>query len=115
MSGIQIVLIVIGIADFIDNYHMIMGWTDRCDITHLDSLEHGRSWVQVYGRVKPKTIKLVFVPSSLSTNHLGDRANLGIRIMRLSVMSGIQIVLIVIGIADFIDNYHMIMGWFYYV
>ena len=36
------------------------------------------------GRVKPKTIQLVFVVSPLSTHHLGERANtgwLGIKIM----------------------------------
>jgi hypothetical protein len=36
------------------------------------------------GRVKPKTLKLVFVASPLSTQHLGERAKtgwLGIRIM----------------------------------
>ena len=32
-------------------------------------LECGRSWVSSPGRVKPKTIKLVFVASPLSTQH----------------------------------------------
>jgi hypothetical protein len=39
------------------------------------------------GRVKPKTLKLVFVASTLSTQHLGERAKtvwFGIRIMCLS-------------------------------
>ena len=37
-------------------------------------LEYDRSWVQAQVGVKPKTIKLVFVASTLSTHHCRVRA-----------------------------------------
>ena len=52
-------------------------------------LECGRSWVQARS-VKPKTIKLVFVASPLSTQHYGERAKTGWLRIRIMCLSGEQ-------------------------
>ena len=52
-------------------------------------LECGRSWVQARS-VKPKTIKLEFVASPLSTQHYGERAKTGWLRIRIMCLSGEQ-------------------------
>jgi hypothetical protein len=58
----------------------------RCLNRERARLECSRLWVRGPGRVKPKTMNLVFVASPLNTQHYGERAKmgwLGIRIMCL--------------------------------
>ena len=51
-------------------------------------IEYGRSWVRAPAQVKTKTIKLVFVVSLLSTQHLGVRAKTGELGIRIICQSG---------------------------